>query len=293
MARPLRIEFPGALYHVTARGNARQPIFLSKDDALRFLETLGDTALRLGWRFHAYCLMTNHYHLLVETEHANLSKGMCHLNGAYTQAFNRAHGRVGHLFQGRYKAILVEAEAYFLELARYVVLNPLRAGMCDKPGDWLWSSYAATVGKTAAPEWFDAVSVLARFSGNAELARRAYASFVAEGVGKASPWEQVRGQLLLGGEAFAQRFLDKQGRLKSVSREVPRKQKAAILPSLPQIAQSAADRDAAICEAWACGAFTQREIGDYFGLGYSRVSKIVKAGATGGERRGRGRPAAG
>lgn len=129
MARPLRLEFTGALYHVTARGNERRRIFLGNgdDDRVTFLEVLGRTCERFHWICHAYCLMTNHYHLVVETPDANLSKGVRQLNGVYTRYVNRSHGRVGHLFQGRFKGILVERDSYLLELARYVVLNPVRA----------------------------------------------------------------------------------------------------------------------------------------------------------------------
>ncbi|MDY7075923.1 MAG: transposase, partial [Chloroflexota bacterium] len=129
MARPLRIEFAGALYHVTSRGDAQEDIYRGDDDRLRFLDVVGEIGDRFGWVVHAYCLMDNHYHLLVETPNANLSKAMRQLNGVYTQAFNRSHGRVGHVFQGRYKAILVQKETYLLELARYIVLNPVRARM--------------------------------------------------------------------------------------------------------------------------------------------------------------------
>ncbi|MCG6896234.1 MAG: transposase [Thiocapsa sp.] len=148
MARALRLEFAGALYQVTARGNERRSIFLGDGDGDRaaFLGVLAQTCERFGWICHAYCLMTNHYHLLVETPDGNLSKGMRQLNGVYTQRVNRSHGRVGHLFQGRFKAILVERESDLLELARSVVLNPVRAGMVPAPGDWPWSSYRATVG---------------------------------------------------------------------------------------------------------------------------------------------------
>jgi REP element-mobilizing transposase RayT len=144
MARPLRLEFAGATYHVTARGDGREDIYLSDADRRLFLAVLGSVAERFNWTIHAYCLMSNHYHLLVETPEGNLSKGMRQLNGVYTQDFNRTHHRVGHVFQGRYKAILVEKEAYLLELVRYVVLNPVRAGMVRTPGEWPWSSYRAT-----------------------------------------------------------------------------------------------------------------------------------------------------
>ena len=129
MARPLRIEFDGALYHVTSRGNKREDIYLDDIDRLIFLDVLAEVCRRFNWVCHAYCQMTNHYHLLIETPDANLSLGMRHLNGVYTQKFNYHHDRVGHVFQGRYKGILVEKEAHLLELARYIVLNPVRARM--------------------------------------------------------------------------------------------------------------------------------------------------------------------
>ena len=155
MARPLRLEFRGALYHVTSRGDGREDIFLCDGDRLRFLEILGDVWERFNWTIHALCQMTSHYHLVVETPDANLSNGMRQLNGVYTQEFNRTHNRVGHVFQGRYKGILVEKENYLLELARYVVLNPVRAGMVDSPGQWPWNCYRAMVGEEAAPEWLE------------------------------------------------------------------------------------------------------------------------------------------
>ena len=129
MARPLRIEFAGALYHVTSRGDRREDIYLDDGDRQLFLEVLEAVCERFNWEVHAYCLMSNHYHLLVETPDGNLSRGMRHLNGVYTQRFNRRHKKVGHVFQGRYKAILVQKENYLLELSRYIVLNPVRAGM--------------------------------------------------------------------------------------------------------------------------------------------------------------------
>jgi len=127
MARPLRLEFPGALYHVTARGNARAAIVLDDEDRQHWVATLAASVLRRGWRLHAWYRMTNLYHLLVETPAPNLARGMRDLNGLYTQAWNRRHRRVGHVLQGRYKAILVEKEAHFLELVRYVVRNPVTA----------------------------------------------------------------------------------------------------------------------------------------------------------------------
>ena len=146
MARPLRIEYPGAIYHVTSRGNARSTIFDDDEDRWRFLDILSTVVKRHRWLCHAYCLMGNHYHLLIETPEANLARGMRQLNGIVTQSHNRFHNRSGHLFQGRYKAILVDKENYLLELCRYIVLNPVAAGMVKAPENWPWSSFFADGG---------------------------------------------------------------------------------------------------------------------------------------------------
>ena len=186
MARPLRIEYPGAVYHLTARGNARQPIFRDTADRHGFLRTLAHVVDRYSWRCHAYCLMTNHYHLLIETPQPTLARGMRQLNGVYTQAFNRRHGRSGHLFQGRYHAVVVEKEAHLLELCRYVVLNPVRVKSCRTAGAWRWSSYRATAGLTAAPGFLTVAWVLAQFGlrarglGAGAVAGRARADLLGE-----------------------------------------------------------------------------------------------------------------
>lgn len=163
MSRPLRLEFPGAIYHVTSRGNARQAIVADDRDRSQWLTLLAHVVARYGWLCHAYCLMDNHYHLLIETPQPNLSLGMRQLNGRYTQAYNRRHARVGHLFQGRFTAILVEKEAHLLELCRYVVLNPVRANLVTHPRLWAWSSYRATVGETKAPVWLMTDWILSQF----------------------------------------------------------------------------------------------------------------------------------
>ena len=201
MARPLRLEFPGACYHLTARGDRQEPIFEDDADRIVFLDLLGKEILQQGWVLYAFCLMGNHYHLLLQTPEPNLVRGMRRLNGVYTQAFNRRHARVGHVLQGRYKSILVDQDSYLLELCRYVVLNPVRARIVASVEDWHWSSYLPTVGKLPCPPWLAAEKVLALF-GKGASARRAYARFVAQGLSQPSPWSELQGQIYLGGEAF-------------------------------------------------------------------------------------------
>lgn len=209
MARPLRLEFPGALYHVTARGNRREMIFRDDEDRQRFLDLLGREVAQQGWLLYAYCLMGNHYHLLVETPEANLSRGMRRLNGVYTQAFNRRHGLVGHVLQGRYKSILVDRDAYLRELCRYVVLNPVRAGLTEDPAQWAWSSFSATAGEADCPAWLECEAVVGLFGSKGAEARRRYRRFVADGIGLSSPWESLAGQIFLGSEDFLKRMQEK------------------------------------------------------------------------------------
>ena len=202
MARPLRLEFPGALYHLTARGDRQEPIFLDDGDRRRFLDLLGKEIVQQDWVCYAYCLMHNHYHLLIETPQANLVRGMRRLNGVYTQAFNRKRKKPGHVFQGRYKSILVDKENYLMELCRYIVLNPVRAKMMKGPEQWIWSSYRATAGTVEAPRWLAVEEVLSLFSGR----RSNYRRFVMEGIGEGSIWDEVRGQIYLGDEGFLERM---------------------------------------------------------------------------------------
>jgi putative transposase len=183
MARPLRIEIPGAIYHVTARGDRREPIYETDADRQYWLRLLGEVCQRFNWHCHAYCLMDNHYHIVIETIDGNLSAGMRQLNGVYTQWHNRTQGKVGHVFQGRFKAIIVQRESYLLELARYVVLNPVRAGVCAQPQDWPWSSYAAMLG-AAHPPWLNTAWLLAQFGSSSEQARSPRRHRLAQHLGK-------------------------------------------------------------------------------------------------------------
>jgi len=205
MARPLRLEYPGAVYHLTSRGNARQDIFVDATDRRIFLELLGEQVRQHGWICYAWCLMDNHYHLLIETPEANLSRGMQSLNGCYTQRFNRRHQRVGHVFQGRYKSILIEKESHLLEVSRYIVLNPVRAGMVKEAGEWMWSSYPDTAGERGHPGWLSIGELLGHIATDAKRAQNRYREFVQDGMAAESPWLNLRGQVYLGDKIFISR----------------------------------------------------------------------------------------
>jgi len=275
MARPLRIEFPGALYHVTSRGDRREAIFEDDEDRAAFLQILGGTAERFNWVCHAYCLMNDHYHLVVETPDASLSKGMRHLNGVYTQASNRRHDRGGHLFQGRFKAILVDKNNYLLELCRYVVLNPMRVRKVRAPGNWPWSSYRAMVGEAEAPKWLGTSAMLAQFSKQRAAARRRYKKFVAEGVGGDSIWSALRQQIYLGDDRFVKR-MQKKARVRGDESSIPRVQRRPPAPSIAAITRKHRDRNEAIAVAYATGAYSYREIAEHFGIHLATVGRIVR-----------------
>ena len=238
MARPLRLELPGAVYHITARGDTQEAIFEDDGDRLTFLGMLAREVKQQGWLLYAYCLMGNHFHLLLETPEPNLVRGMRRLNGTYTQAFNRRYDRTGHVLQGRYKAIVVDRDGHLLELCRYVVLNPVRVGIVASPRDWPWSSYLPTAGETDCPDWLAAAPVLALLSAERPQARRAYVRFVAEGVGGPSPWPQVRGQIFLGSEAFTARMEKLLGG--DTPKGIARRQLAPARPSSARVLRAAA-----------------------------------------------------
>ncbi|WP_275100505.1 REP-associated tyrosine transposase [Sedimenticola hydrogenitrophicus] len=275
MTRPLRIEFPGALYHVTSRGNQREAIYLSDSDRDIWLEVFAEVCRRFNWSCHAYCLMDNHYHLLVETPEGNLSPGMRQLNGVYTQRFNRLHGRIGHVFQGRYKSILVDKNSYLLELARYIVLNPVRAAMVRSAKDWPWSSYRATAGWITAPAWLQTDWILSAFAKRHKTACERFRKFVSEGKGQPSPWEHLRNQVFLGNEQFVaemQALIDPE---KSLA-EIPQGQKRKMAKPLGDYQMQCRSRDDAIYQAYRSGGYKMAELSEYFGLHYSSISKIIR-----------------
>lgn len=274
MARPLRIELAGGLYHVTSRGDRREDIFFTDADRRAWLDTFSQVCTRFNWVCHAWCQMTNHYHIVIETAESNLSLGMRQLNGVYTQTINRSHDRVGHVFQGRYKAILVEKDSYLLELARYVVLNPVRARMVRKLEAWPWSSYHAMIGAEATPSWLQTGWVLGQFSPQRGRAIKRYIQFVREGLGLPSVWGQLRGQVFLGGDAFL-------GRMQKLSNqttnaEIPRAQRRPLAKPLIHFREKMADPKKAMAAAYASGDYTMQEIADFFHVHYATVSRAVK-----------------
>lgn len=277
MARPLRMEFPNAVYHVVSRGNRKEPVFLDDNDREHFLRILGDTTERYHWTCHGYCLMENHYHLLVETPEANLSAGMRQLNGVYTQRFNWIHKTVGHLFQGRYKALLVEKDSHLLEVMRYIVLNPVRAGIVRTPEEWPWSSYAPTAGLSRKPGFLETDWILEQFGAEGGSRQEAYREFVTDRRDVEQPWTHLQGSIALGSESFLRRVEGMISR-KEISNEVPRTERLSGRPSLENLFRNVLDkrkRNAAIHEAHYDYGYSLSDIAEFFGIHYSTVSKIL------------------
>lgn len=283
-ARPLRILYPGAFYHITSRGNEQKALFKSKRDREKFIEYLESATERYDAVIHAYCLMDNHYHILLETPSGNLSKIMAHINGAYTNYFNAKRERSGHLFQGRYKAILVEADEYAKELSRYIHLNPVRANIVEHPEEYEWSSYGYFTGKKKAPEWLKMDFILGYFGKKLSDSQKNYRDYVNVFInqGYESPLRDVVSSTILGGQEFigfikdkyltdqkgnkelpALKVLRKRITIEDISREVDKKVKDDIKLSR-KIKMYLSRRHTG-----------ERldDIGEYFGIGGSGVCK--------------------
>lgn len=288
MSRPLRIEFPGAFYHVTSRGNEGRMIFQSIRDREKYLSYLESAHDRYGAILHAYCLMGNHYHLLLETPRGNLSQVLHHINGAYTTYFNIKRGRSGHLFQGRFKGILVEKDAYCKELSRYIHLNPVRAGLAETPWEYRWSSYRCFIGKDRKPEWLKTELVLGDFGGPKESGFKRYREYVEREEIKEleSPFKRVVASTYLGSKEFIQRiseeYLEKSGIDK---RNVPALKEVFRGPTLGEIEESvlkAIGKDHVLFKkmcVYLChkhSGLTLNELGGYFGMNGGAVSQLSK-----------------
>ncbi len=253
MARQLRLQYEGALWHITNRGNEGRDIFRNDRDRLAFLELLAKAVLRYNWVLHAYCLMNNHFHLVLETPELTLSSGMQWLESCWAQKFNRRHKRVGHLFQGRFKSHLVESESYLLTLVRYVELNPVRRKYVKRPEQWIWSSYRATAGYGLTPAWLRNDFLLGRFSAERREAQRLYREFVTHGIGAPSPLESVVGQIYLGSTAFIESIRAKI-EAEPRSTAIPRAQREAGRPDVVKVIATVA----AMCGTAEASITTQR-----------------------------------
>ena len=235
MARALRIDFPGAVHHITSRGNERRPIFVDDRDREMFLHYLGQAIIRFGWSVTAYVLMTNHFHLVVQTPEPNLSRGMQWLNTAYVVWFNRRHERSGHLYGGRFKAFLIEKESYFTTVLRYVVLNPVRANIVMRPEDYRWSSYRATAGLDGAPDWLDKAAALGAFAPEPTIAQTLYREFVEQTVAsKDRLWHEAVNGIYLGAETW-RRKMRKVVESKPRSTDHPKMHRAVGRPKMQRV----------------------------------------------------------
>lgn len=295
MARPLRIEYEGAIYHVTARGNERSKIFFTKRDYQKFKEYLADGESKYGFILHAYVLMTTHYHLIIETPDGNLGKIMHFLNGSYTTYINIKRKRSGHLFQGRYKAILVDKDSYLLELSRYLHLNPVRAKIVEKPEDYPHSSYGSYI-SDRKEEIVTRHMILSMLSGTGENRGERYKVFVESTLGEElkSPLEKVYGGMMLGGEGFIREVLSRLDNEQTEGVEVSHRKTLRAIVGVEEVIS-------ALCEQYGVGleevagnkrsearnagvyllkkytGATNTEIGELFGgISYSAVAKIFQ-----------------
>jgi putative transposase len=265
MARPLRIDVPNGLAHITARGNNRAAVFGTAEHRDRLLATVGRVVSRYRWICHAYVVMHNHYHLLVETPLPNLSLGMRQLNGLFAQWFNRRHGRSGHVFGGRFASISVERDEHMLESGRYIVLNPLRTMHPEHFSDWRWSSYQATAGIAEAPGLLTTDVLLGFFHAERAIAERNYVEFVAEGVGDALR-ERLVGEIYLGSDDFVRGLMPGE-RLE----DVPRAQWQPVRPTLDDLGSE----PAAMLDAYRSYGYRLREIGMHAGVHPATVSRAL------------------
>ena len=276
MARPIRLEFPNALYHVMSHGNGGENIFVEDANRHAFLELLEELLSRYDVICSAYCLMDNHYHILMETPKANLSQLMRGLNGRYTKYFNKTYQRMGHVFHGRYKAIIVQKECYLLELSRYIVLNPVRAGMTDHPENYTWSSYCASIGKCICPEWLAADNLLGTFHDQRKVAIRLYQQYVREGIGQ--PFSgNVLQQTYLGDESFICEVQKHISRKQSDSIHITKGSKKSPKKSIEEIVSAISDRSTAMKVLYETGHYTMFEIAHYFNVHYSTVSRTIRS----------------
>ncbi len=287
MARPLRITYPGAFYHITSRGNERKQIFKSLADKEKFLIYLESATRRYDAIIHVYCLMGNHYHLLLETPSGNLSQIMRHINGAYTTYFNTKRQRAGHLLQGRFKAILIDMDEYSTELSRYIHLNPIRAKMVDKLQDYRWSSYLDYIGNRKPPAWLERDFILGYFGKRPSIAEKNYRGFIDAKLGKKykSPLTEVVGSAVLGSADFVKEIKKRFIEGKKANRDLPAIRALSSKPTITDIikeVESAFNQQPAQVKnvsLYLCHRHTAsslKQIGRHFNIGESAVSQASR-----------------
>lgn len=287
MARPLRINYPGAFYHVTSRGNEQREVFKGQRDREKFLSYLESAFERYGAVIHCWCLMGNHYHLLLETPGGNLPQIMRHLNGAYTTYFNVKRRRSGHLFQGRYKAFLVEADAYALELSRYIHLNPVRAGLAARPEDYPWSSYRNYIGRAVTPAWLKTGQILGCVAANAEGAPSRYREFVEDRLGKEyeSPLQGAVAGTILGRLAFIDKVKHNHVHSRALANDVPALRQLTARPTVEEILAAvgeemgAREKEARRIGLHLChilSGLSLRQLGEIFGMGETALCEASR-----------------
>ncbi len=283
MTRHLRIKIPGGLYHIYTRGIDRRDIFKDDSDREKFLDILENSISDSDWKCYAYCLMNNHYHILIESADGDTSRGMRQLNGVYAQYFNWKHDRVGPLFQSRFRAILVDRENYFLELCRYIVLNPVRAGIVSSPEEYHWSSYRATAGLDNMKTCIDRIAVISRFAEEDESvisARAAYSQFVTYSLEKDIALGEIRGDLILGDREFVESVKDIIKKEKN-NLDYPKYQRTACRPDLeelldPLTVSMKETRNVAVRKAYNEFGYTQSDIAGFLGVHNSTIYRILR-----------------
>ncbi len=279
MARALRIEFRGALYHIINRGVGQMMIYHNDKDWKKFLGFQERVISQFNWICHAYCLMGNHYHLLIEIQDPNLARGMKLLNQLYSQFYNFKYQRCGPVFQGRYKAWLVEKEEHFLENSRYIVNNPVKANLVQHPSEWPWSSFNATCGNERKPAYLETDFVLSHFSSSRRKAQSMYEAFVLAGNEDHSPFHETRNQIFMGSETFVREVFKNINNRDSL-RNIPREQILADRPDLTEllgerILISKERRNQKIKEAFEAHQYTLKEIGSFLGLHPDYLSRLL------------------
>ena len=279
MTRPLRIQYPGAMYHIISRGIGKMTIFHNNKDWKKFIHFMERVIKKYNWTCHAFCLMSTHYHISLETPDANMVPGMKQLNQFYSQFYNWKYQRVGPVLQGRYKAWLVDREEKFLDNCRYIVNNAVDAKMVQHPSEWPWSSFRATRGLEKVPAFMETDFLLGHFSSSRKKAQKMYEDFVMAGIGMESPLLEAKNQIFLGSESFVKEAMLHADNAQTLL-GIPKAQKLAARPTLDDLFgninyASKIKRNIKIKEAYDKHLYTLREIGQYLKLNPDYLSRLL------------------